>query len=1006
VPLRIDPSPARLAKEWLLCAPGPFDAYAWDELRFRRLRDHTAKTSRGRHSHSRCMHEGCSSAPEVECIWADGRGRAWFCERHFDGWASEDTDEGLPKALVKQRKVPHGVVGERYGEYPDTKTAAGAQHVVVSAKSSGQWPTDPIQVMPRERALDYQSVGVVIAGFRTEREAEGFAEKLRDAAVDVTSSDGTTVFSGRLLDFSEIAPRLGLRFVDRGRLLQILHRPTTVIGSGRRQMTVTRRTGKTAKATGRKTGDGHSVGLFIPLPRDLAKQFPSLGEDDDSPSHVTFLYIGEFKGRRKQENLLDVLRDCLRRWWPRCRATLGDLAYFDHHDKDRRVPHVQVDFDKDMSAFKHRLRQELHEAGIEVGDSFPEYKPHVTLAYMPGMDGEWEGKIPRGSWDFDEIEVWGLPEVHKIGLGPSIHKISDRWLRRTMHRRVAMRRIAKIAGWWAIEGPDNPGIWHDPPDDAAMFNGDGPADSMDAVLDTINLQYWKAWGRPAHPEELEAVFNFCMGSVRSDDARFALTRWFPRFLDWIGLRATEVALDTKTLRNLGWFFKHRPRHDLPWHQLMDLREEVLRVNSLAQGLRGKEAECALNERLGALRETWLDAKFGRDRVPSRSVNATHRRSLALVKWLSDLAIRLGVARDTYVVGGAVRNFIMGEPIKDVDVVIDTTRAGKDSAWLAQQVARAVPVPTNVTTNQYGVAILTVKGDWVLDGESLKGEVIEIANARKESYGGETGKGYKPHMVEPATVEEDVLRREFTFNTLLWRLLDLAHGPEKAEIVDLTGCGRRDLEERVLRCPRDPDVVFSDDPTRLLRAVKFTGKYGFKVPPDVVASVRRNAHKLKQMPWEAVGKILVNDILTQPTARRSLTQMRDLGLLEVVSEMIREQRPFATYMANQLRTDRRVQLLLDMMEMGIPASMPLSFLDAAGRQRLRELTVSMPEDEASRFVEVLIKPPVDSTRIISELHLEVPARAGILPAARRMILAHPWLADDPHRLTEEVIRQWT
>jgi 2'-5' RNA ligase len=642
------------------------------------------------------MGEGCKRSPEIECIWADGRGRAWFCERHFDAWAAKDTDGGLPKAIVKQRRVPDGVVGEKYGEYPEAKTAAGAQFIVVSAKGPGQWPTDPVQVMSRERALDYQSAGVVIAGFRTEREAEEFADKMRDAAIDVTAPDGTIVFSGRLLDFSDLAPRLGLRFVDRGRLLQILHRPTTVIGSGRRQMTVTRRAGKTAKATGCKTGDGHSVGLFIPLPRDLAKKFPSLGENDDSPSHVTFLYIGDFKGKRKQERLVAVLRSCLRRWWPSCRATLGDLAYFDHHDKDRRVPHVQVDFDKDMSGFKHRLRQELHEAGIDVGDTFPEYKPHVTLAYMPGMDSEWEGPVPKGSWDFDTVEIWGLPEVHKIKLGPSIHKISEEWVLQVIARRVAMKHYA--AGW-----PD------------------------------------------------------------------------------------------------------------------------------------------------------------RGRVASVSVNATHRRNVTLVKWLSDLAQHLGVARDTYVVGGAVRNFILGEPIKDVDVVIDTIKAGRDSEWLAQQVAKAIPVPTNVTTNQYGVAILTVKGDWVLDDENLRGEIIEIANARKESYGGETGKGYKPHMVEPATIEEDLRRRDFTVNTLMWRLLDLAHGPDRAEVVDLMGCGRRDLEQRILRCPQDPDITFSDDPTRMLRLVRFMSRYNMKVSPDVAAAVRRNAPKLKNAPWEAIASVLMQTL---------------------------------------------------------------------------------------------------------------------------------------------------
>jgi hypothetical protein len=63
--------------------------------------------------------------------------------------------------------------------------------------------------------------------------------------------------------------------------------------------------------------------------------------------------------------------------------------------------------------------------------------------------------------------------------------------------------------------------------------------------------------------------------------------------------------------------------------------------------------------------------------------SSHERSTALMRWLGALAQRLGVGRDTYVVGGAVRNFILGQPIKDVDVVIDTTKAGHNSAWFAE-----------------------------------------------------------------------------------------------------------------------------------------------------------------------------------------------------------------------------------------------------------------------------------------------------------------------------------
>jgi poly(A) polymerase len=234
---------------------------------------------------------------------------------------------------------------------------------------------------------------------------------------------------------------------------------------------------------------------------------------------------------------------------------------------------------------------------------------------------------------------------------------------------------------------------------------------------------------------------------------------------------------------------------------------------------------------------------------------------ALMKFLSLAAKRLGVGEHVYVVGGAVRNHLLGLAPKDIDVVVDSVALGgkKDSEWFARQLARLIPAQTNLTTNQYGVAILTVSGPWTIDGHDLKGEVIEIANARKESYGGPEGKGYKPHMVEPATIEEDLLRRDFTVNTLLWRLEDLEQGPQKAKVLDLLGKGVSDLQDKRLVTPVDPDITFSDDPTRMIRAVRFCVKHGFELPEDISASIRKNAHKLTNAPWNAIF-VLVGDLL--------------------------------------------------------------------------------------------------------------------------------------------------
>jgi tRNA nucleotidyltransferase/poly(A) polymerase len=188
----------------------------------------------------------------------------------------------------------------------------------------------------------------------------------------------------------------------------------------------------------------------------------------------------------------------------------------------------------------------------------------------------------------------------------------------------------------------------------------------------------------------------------------------------------------------------------------------------------------------------------------------NRDLFPLIRFLSGVAAERGP--HVYVVGGAVRNFLMGHPIKDVDLVVDSVALeGYDSEAFARDIC-AKTHGTTMVTNQYGVAIVTMDGDrW-----GLGKETVEIATARKESYGGAEGKGYKPHMVEPATIEEDLLRREFTFNTLMWRLSNLKGDVSSVEVLDLLGVGRRDLGQGRISCPVDPDKTFTDDPTRMLR----------------------------------------------------------------------------------------------------------------------------------------------------------------------------------------------
>lgn len=382
----------------------------------------------------------------------------------------------------------------------------------------------------------------------------------------------------------------------------------------------------------------------------------------------------------------------------------------------------------------------------------------------------------------------------------------------------------------------------------------------------------------------------------------------------------------------------------------------------------------------------------------------HDRQIALMKFLSRLARNLGVGRETYVVGGAVRSFAMNMPIKDLDIVIDSIAlGGKDSDWFAKQLASAIPAKTNIVTNQYGVSILSVKSTWILDGIDLDGEVIEIANARKESYS--TGaRGYKPTEVEPATIQEDISRRDFSFNALLWRLHDLVHGPEYAEIVDLTGVGKAHLEQRLLSTPLDPDKTFQDDATRILRVVKFYLRFPLKIAPEVEASIRRNAGALRKVPWEAVAKILMGDILDSPQAMKGMRVMKELGILDVLVEMIKEVKPFAAYLTRQLASgNHSVELLMELADLGV-AGRVMSFLDPGQRVRFKRVSDGMGHQESRDFLNSLSNPQLESAALIEEFNLQGRDRASLVVHARELLLDDPSLSLDPASLTDAVRRR--
>jgi poly(A) polymerase len=208
----------------------------------------------------------------------------------------------------------------------------------------------------------------------------------------------------------------------------------------------------------------------------------------------------------------------------------------------------------------------------------------------------------------------------------------------------------------------------------------------------------------------------------------------------------------------------------------------------------------------------------------------------------------------WIVGGYVRDKLLGRPHPNPDVVVE----GGDALKLAERFAELAGAQPPVTFERYGTAQV-----------ALPGHLVEFVTARAESYAPDSR---KPD-VRPASLEEDLRRRDFTINTLL---LDL-----DGEVHDMLG-GRKDLEARILRTPTDPLRTFADDPLRMLRAVRFASELGFELAPDILPAMRELKSRLAPpvVSMERTSDEL-RRMLTSERPRLAIELLDAGGLLEVI-----------------------------------------------------------------------------------------------------------------------------
>jgi len=220
--------------------------------------------------------------------------------------------------------------------------------------------------------------------------------------------------------------------------------------------------------------------------------------------------------------------------------------------------------------------------------------------------------------------------------------------------------------------------------------------------------------------------------------------------------------------------------------------------------------------------------------------------------ISEEAANSGVR--AFVIGGFVRDCFLERNSKDIDIVVEGS-----GIELAERVAKRLRVKVAVFKN-FGTAMLK------------SGDIeVEFVGARKESYRSDSRKP----IVEDGTIEDDQLRRDFTINALAFSL-------QKEDFGKLSDPfnGVKDLQAGLIRTPLEPDTTYSDDPLRMIRAIRFASQLSFTIVPESIESIKRNRDRLKILSTERISDEL-NKILLSPKPSVGFYLLEETGLLELI-----------------------------------------------------------------------------------------------------------------------------
>ena len=229
------------------------------------------------------------------------------------------------------------------------------------------------------------------------------------------------------------------------------------------------------------------------------------------------------------------------------------------------------------------------------------------------------------------------------------------------------------------------------------------------------------------------------------------------------------------------------------------------------------------------------------------------KSKRIFETISNVGNEIG--QDAFVIGGYVRDQLLNRETKDIDIV--AIGSGIDFAKKTAKKLKSLPIKV---FKSFGTAMIIV--------DDIE---VQFVGARKESYRSNS----RNPKVETGTFEEDQKRRDFTINALAISLNSKDYG----QLIDPFN-GLNDLKNKILKTPLDPNLTFSDDPLRMMRAIRFSSQLDFKIEKETLNAISKNADRIKIVAQERITEEL-NKIILSKRPSSGFKLLEETGLLKII-----------------------------------------------------------------------------------------------------------------------------